>query len=114
VVRVACADVHVNAGERGDAASELTDVYVEELFADELVHETMLALACGLHRFVRVLHQPLCAGEGAWHVETAVEIAEILGRLKRLLERRFREAQRRAQPLELAGIDVCHTGIMTP
>ena len=39
-----------------------------------------------------------------------VEIAEILRRFERFLERGFRKAQRRAQPLELTLIDVsrCH------
>ena len=39
-------------------------------------------------------------------VETMVEVPEILRGLERLLERGFREAQRRAQPLELALIDL--------
>ena len=74
----------------------------------------MLSPAGGLHRLIRVLDQALRARDRAWDVETAVEVAEVLGRLERLLERRLREAQRRAEPLELAGVDVCHARIMTP
>ena len=38
-MRVARTRIDVDAGERGEAPSELTDVYVEKLFADELAHQ---------------------------------------------------------------------------
>ena len=64
-----------------------------------------LALPRRVYRFVRVLHQTLRAGDGARDVEAAIEAAEVLRGLERLLERGFREAQRRPQPFELAGVD---------
>lgn len=68
--------------------------------------------ARGVDGLVRVLDQPLGAGDGPWHVEAMVEVSEVLGGLERFLQRRFREAQCRAEPLELAGIDVGHRAMM--
>ena len=67
-------------------------------------------LPCGVHRLVRVLNEALRTPDGAGDVEAMVEIAEILRRFERFLERGFRKAQRGAQPLELTLIDFarCH------
>jgi nitroreductase len=100
--------------ERAGDLGDLTDVDVEEAFTDELTHGTMLALPRGVHCLVGVLHQALRAGDRARDVEAAVEAAEILGGLESLLERGFGQAQRGAEPLELALIDVArsHDGRM--
>lgn len=66
----------------------------------------MLRLAGGLDRLVRVLHEPLGSTDGARDVKAAVEVAEILRGLERLFERGLREAQGRAESLELALIDL--------
>ena len=95
----------VRAGELGD----LTDVDVEETLTDELTHHVMLIplfLARRVHRFIRVLDQTLGSADRARDVEAAVEIPEILRGLERFLERGLREAQGRAQSLELALIDL--------
>jgi hypothetical protein len=60
----------------------------------------------GLYRFIRVLDQTLRPADGPGHIEAAIEVAEVLRGLKRLLERRLREAQRGPEPLELALIDL--------
>ena len=67
-------------------------------------------LPCGVHRLVRVLNESLRTPDGAGDVEAMVEIAEILRRFERFLERGFREAQGGAEPLELTLIDFsrCH------
>src|SRR6266545_4740513 len=66
----------------------------------------MLRLSRRLDRLVGVLNETLGSADGARDIEAAVEVAQILGRFERLLERRFREAQGRAEPLELALIDL--------
>ncbi len=66
---------------------------------------TMLLLPRGVDRLVRVLDQALSSADGAWDIEAIVEVSEILRRFECLLERGLSEAQRGAQPLELALID---------
>ena len=63
-------------------------------------------LPCGVHRLVRVLNEPLRTADSSRDIEAMVEIAEILRCFERFLERRFGEAQRGAQPLELTLIDL--------
>lgn len=66
----------------------------------------MLRLAGRVHRLVRVLYEALSSADGTRDVETMVEIPQVLRRLECFLERRLREAQRGAQPFELALIDL--------
>jgi hypothetical protein len=73
-----------------------------------------LRLARGVDRLERVVDQPLRAAHRARHVESTVEVAEVLRGLERLLERGLREAQGRAEALELAWIDVAHARIIAP
>ena len=70
----------------------------------------MLRLACGVHRFVGVLHETLGTADGTRDVEAMVEIAKILRRFECFLERGLRQAQRGAEPLELTLVDFsrCH------
>jgi len=114
---VARSRVDHRAREATGELGQLTDVDVEEALADELSHATDVTggarrsgLPCGVHRLVRVLNEALRAADGARHVEAMVEIAEILRRFERFLERGLRETQRGAQPLELTLIDFsrCH------
>ena len=63
-------------------------------------------LPCGVHRLVRILNESLRTPDGAGDVEAMVEVAEILRRFERFLERGLREAQGGAQPFELALIDL--------
>src|SRR3954452_11183957 len=72
------------------------------------------AFACRGHRFVRVLHEPLRPTDRARHVEASVEVAEVLGRLERFLERRLRETQCRGEALELTRVYVRHARIIPP
>ena len=71
-----------------------------------------LALAGRVHRLERVADETLRAADRTRHVETAVEVTQVLGGLERLLERGLREAQRGPQTLELARIDVAHRRII--
>ena len=69
---------------------------------------TSLSLARRGDRFERVLDEPLRTADGARNIEAAIEAPEILSGFERLLERGLREAQRRGETLELAGIYVRH------
>jgi len=66
---------------------------------------SMLRLAGRVHGLVRVLNEALRTADGTRNVEAMVEIAEILRRFERFLERGLRETQCGAQPLELTLID---------
>src|SRR3989441_5111714 len=59
-------------------------------------------------RLKRVSHEPLRTANSARNVEPAIEAAEVLRRLERLLERGLRETEGGPEPLELARIDLRH------
>src|SRR5439155_4035636 len=74
----------------------------------------MLALTRSVDRLVRVLHEPLRAGERAWDVEAPIEVTQVLGRLECFFKRGLGQPQRRSQPLELARVDLFHRRIIAP
>ena len=74
----------------------------------------ILLLARGVHRLERVSHESLRAPERARDIEAAVEAAEILRRLYRLLERGLRKTKCRRETLELARIGLRHARIIAP
>jgi hypothetical protein len=93
---------------RTGALGDLTDVHIHEALADELTHQTIIALSLlpgGVDRLVGVLDQALRAADGTRDVVATVEIAEILRGLERFLERGLRETQGGAQSFELTLID---------
>jgi nitroreductase len=111
ITPVSRAVVDGRSRERAGELRDLTDVDVEEALTDEPTHEAdataaarrgRLFLSRGIDRFVRVLHQALRTADGARDIETAVEIAQVLGGFQGFLEGGFRKAQRGAQTLKLA------------
>src|SRR5437016_625310 len=56
-------------------------------------------------RLFGIPDEPLRAAKGARHIEAMIEVAEVLRRLQRFLERGAREAQRGRKALELTLID---------
>ena len=65
-----------------------------------------LRLSRRVHRLQRVPDESLRTADRTRNVEPAVEAAEVLRSLERLLERGLRETQGRPESLELAGIDL--------
>src|SRR3989442_13464002 len=67
-----------------------------------------LRFSRGVDCLESVPDEPLRATDGTRNVEPAIEAAEVLRRLERLLERGLRETEGGPEPLELARIDLRH------
>ena len=74
--------------------------------------DVMLRLPRGVDGFEGVLDESLRAADRPRHVESAVEIAEVLRRLESFLERGLRKSEGRTKALQLTRVDLAHPRII--